>query len=194
MTELEQKTKQLKKKLRLAPLTKEWLEQCIISLGLYGRVSGVIGPYIIANSDGKIIIRLRPKDFKMSQTHASITNRKSMAAVTKYAMFLKSITPLYETWMKAKVTGNNAFTRIIKHNKKLLINNSPSLLNTITPDGFKIYIENAVTVQRNGKIKVLKDSADQGKMIIVLAAFIPKTSSDFELISSMIPQLKPGRQ
>jgi len=186
MSDLEAKTRELKKRLRSAVLTKEWLERMIISVGLYGRVSGVIGPYIIANLNGQMIIRLRPKNFQMSQTNASIANRKSMASANKFAMFLKDIDSLYEVWGKSKTAGLNAFTTLIKHNKKHFIDYHPSVKNVITPDGHSLIADNLVSVENNLKIKISNDysAKKDEKLVIIMVGCNPlkKGNSDFECI------------
>lgn len=195
MTEIEEKTQALKKKIHSQPLTKDWLERTIISLGLYGRISGVIGSYIIANLNGRMIIRSRPKNFQMSMTKAAISGRRSLAAATKYALFLKNIKPVYNTWTKAKIKGNNAFTRIIKHNKKYLSGYHPSALNTITPEGCSIYLEDVISMKRNGQIRVTQETGNHEKMIILIAAIDPKnkTSNDFELLEVHCSGVKTGQ-
>lgn len=184
MFDLEAKTKEFKKKLRSSVLTKEWLERTIISLGLYGKVSGVIGPFIIANLNGRMIIRLRPKNFQKSQTKASVAGRKNMASANKLAMFLKSIPSIYEVWGKAKIEGLNPFTRLIKHNKKHLINYHPSVNSIITPEGYSLIADNLVSVEKKGIIRISKNyqSNENEKLIIIIIGCNPlkKGYGDFE--------------
>lgn len=186
MSEIERKTKELNRQIHSAVLTKEWLERAIISLGLYGRVSGVVGKFLIYNIHGKMFIRLRPKDFKMSQTAASVANRKNMAAATKFAKFLNNIDVIKRVWKKANAAGVNSFSRLIKYNKKHLINDYPSRSNILTPNGNDLYIENIVSAEKNGKIKVNNDYnfSSNEKLVTVMVAYEPvdKGYSGFECL------------
>lgn len=197
MNDIDNKIKQLQKRLRSSVMTKEWLERTIISLGLYGKISGVIGPYIIANVNGKMIIRLRPRNFRMSQSKASAANRKNMAAANKFAMFLKCIEPVYNLWRIAEIPGNNAFTRIIRHNKKYLLNDSPSEGSSITPPGYETGLANIISTDKKGKIRISNEyhPAENERMVIVITALEPvsKGSDDFECFTLYCGKAEPGQ-
>lgn len=198
MKDLQEIPKQLRKQLRSHPLTKERLERTIISLGLYGKVSGIIGPYIVANRDGRMIIRLRPRSFQKSVTEASVANRKNMAAANKFAMFLKTVKPVYELWGKDKSRGLNPFTQIIRFNKKQLVNNHPSANNIITPEGYSIFTENMVSVEKSGKIRISRKGSLQKNesLVIIISAYQPKLQGfdEFECIEINSSFRKAGEQ
>lgn len=161
-------------------LTKNELREVIRSLGC--KVTGVVGPFVLRYKNNKLIISYRPVNFQMSGSQKAQNARRIHGAATKFAKFIYNIEPLKKTWKDANLLGHNVFNKIIKYNKKNLVDGIPSEKNILCPSGFQIGLENIVSWQ-NGKIKIEKEC--ESNLVIVLIPYDPidQSHSSFECIN-----------
>lgn len=172
--------------IRKPGITKQELERAVYTLLPVCRVYGKIGKWDIRWYRGKAIISRRPDFVNISQTEASILNRQSLAAATKLAISLNNIPILKEVWSTAKLDGNCAYRKLIKYNKKRLINNNPSLSNSLTPEGGHFEVNEHITFDGKNSINIKKtgNSNPDDIIICVLVPCEPKQSGmdSFEII------------
>lgn len=158
-------------------LSREEVRALIRSLGC--KVTGVIGPYVLRYKNNKLIVSLRPVNFKMSDTEKAKAGRAAHASATKFAKFLYEIKPIQNVWENAKIDGHNTFNKILKFNKKLLIDDHPSVKNIITPGNYQLYLDPGSINYENGKIKISDEfSYSDSKLIILMVTYNPVSDAD----------------
>jgi len=169
--------KQFLKQLRPG-MTKEQMEKVVLGIYGYGRAAGKLAGWYIRWYKKRPVVYKLPKDYHISQTNNSILNRNSFGAATNIAKVLIKIPALKEVWNKADVDGNCAYRKLIKYNKKRLVNNLPSVNISLTPDDHHFVSENSLSFNKNSIILNNDITAVNDSLIVVLAVFDPLDKRD----------------
>lgn len=176
--------KRLKRLLRQyesGKITKEGLRR-LLEKGVLGRVTGIIGPFVLRYRGKKLIISERAVDYNKSMTAESVAGRNNFAAKVKFAQFVYNMEGFKEIWGRAELEGTLPWNRIIKYNR--VSGFHPDSDNTITPPVY--HFTSAVTCTLSKAFSVVINGKTQGRtaLRIVLAAYDPINSTDpaFEII------------
>jgi len=162
-------------------ITKEELRK-LLEKGVVGRVTGVIGPFVIRYHNGKQIISERPKNFRMSMNSAAVQGRNNFAASVKFAGFLYKNEILREIWSKADIEGRRAWNRVQKYNH--IYGTHPTQKNVITPGKCHFEISQGCTLEKDFSIRVKEELAENKMPIIIMVYYDPvkRSGQAFEMI------------
>lgn len=174
----------LLKKLTRHTLTPEEIRWVVGRINPVFHVAGKLGPWVLRWHNGKPIIS-KNAVYNISQTEASIKNRNSMSAAINFAIALNKIPALKKIWTASKAEGKTSYTKLIKHCKKKLVNNLPSVYNSLTPDENQFVINEQVTFDSDKRISINYKSSPDETLVIVLVPFEPvnKGYKPFEVIN-----------
>lgn len=174
---------QLKAKFDSYKITKEELRRLLQS-GVLGRVTGVIGPYVVRYQGDKPIISRRPLVYNASRTRASLQVRMNFTSEIRFARALNSINILKELWKKSPVKGISAYHKMIWCNK--IRKGFPATSNVITPPDHQIFYEDLCSFNGDYSLNVSEKAQFESndKLIIIIIPYQPvqKSLSSFEII------------
>lgn len=100
-----------------------------------GKPTGRIGEVVYRNVNGKTVISEYVENIKISKSEESVRNRRRFGVCTDFTVAASSINPINKVWKYSNAPGRSAYTKLIKENIKLVDDNKPSSLSTITPQG-----------------------------------------------------------
>lgn len=167
-------------------ITREELEDFVIGFIPTGFVVGRLAGYIIRWYNGKPIVYKYSEAPNISQTKKSTLNRGSFGAATKFAMALNSIPELRKIWEEAPLEGNCAYRKLIKFQKKRLINNLPGVNNSLTPEYISLIADHKISFDGRSTVNIDSgsDATPDDKLILLLIPYelINKDSAEFEII------------
>jgi len=160
----------------------------------FGKVTGIIGPFVLRYKNNKLIISRRAVIYNASKSRESIKNRSKFAAETKFASALNHIPALKKIWAQADVEGVNSYHKLIKFNQ--MPGGYPSLKNSITPRNHNIQYDQMCSLDQDLSIKI-NENASLGtieQLVVVIVPFDPLYDSDkpFEIIHLCLSSLQQG--
>ena len=103
--------------------------------GLFGKVTGKIGDFIVRNVNGKTVISAKPKKYKISNSVKSIESRQRFAVTVAFSKVINGLSTLQEIWNLKKEENLSEYQTIHKFNISLSSVQAPTLNNIITPNG-----------------------------------------------------------
>lgn len=163
-------------------ITKEELRR-LLEKGVVGRVTGVIGPFVLRYHNNKLIISERPKIFRMSMSRAAVQGRNNFAASVKFAGFLYNNEILREIWNKADIEGRRVWNRLQKYNH--IYGDHPTQENMITPGKYHFELNHICSLEKDFSIRLNEEFAvsENKKLLMVMVNYDPIKKSDqaFEL-------------
>lgn len=167
-------------------ITREELEDFVIGFIPTGFVVGRLAGYIIRWYKGRPIVYKYSETPNISQTKKSILNRGSLGAATRFAVALNSIPELRKIWEEAPLEGNCAYRKLIKFQKKKLVNNLPSVNNSLTPEYISLIADHKISFDGHSTVNIESgsDVTVDDKFIILLVPYEPinKDNAEFEII------------
>lgn len=158
------------KKYESSKITKDELKRHL-QLGEVGRVTGIIGPFVLRYHNGKLIISERVRVFRKSMSPAAVAGRNNFSAKIKFVKFLNSIEPIREIWKQVDVEGKNGWTKLIKHTEIKGLH--PTAKNTITPDIYHFEIEQICTLEEDLHFKINYCPDEQETLLILIVPYDP---------------------
>lgn len=166
-------------------ITKEYLKQLLKS-GVLGKVTGIIGPFVVRYQNGKPIVSERPLFVKKSMSTASVQGRNNFASKVKFAKFLNNIPEIREIWENPDIKGCSSYSRLIKHNN--IKNTLPTLSNIITPGKYHFNIDAVCSLDRNYNLIISRNSQTEcgGTLLALIMPYNP-VSRNFEMIFVKAP-------
>lgn len=107
----------------------------IIKKKILGEILGNLGDVIIRTRNGKTVIYSKPSKQKVSKSEVSIKARNKFALTVALAKEIISDETLSHIWRNSKIKATNSYQKIIKHNSKLVSEESLTINNQIVPEG-----------------------------------------------------------
>lgn len=107
----------------------------IIKKKILGEILGNLGDVVIRTRNGKTVIYSKPSKQKVSKSEPSIIARNKFSLAVALAKEIISDETLSLIWKNSKVKATNSYQKIIKHNSKLVSEESLTINNQIVPDG-----------------------------------------------------------
>lgn len=159
----------------------------------FGRVTGIIGPFVLRYHNNKLIISDRAVVFNPSQSAGSVKMRGNFSAQSRFAGALNNIEILNAVWTGAATDGISAYHKIFKKNK--ILNLYPSASNTITPPEAAISNNGFCTFNKDFSININPDSKfnTNDLLLVVAVPYEPYnvSSKPFEVINLLIDASEP---
>lgn len=162
----------------------------------FGRVTGIIGPFVLRYHKNKLIISDRAIVYNASQSRESVENRNSFASRIKFARALYQIEALKKIWQKSDTEGTSTYHKILKQNK--FKDRQPTLAKNITPRGCHFITENHCSLNDQMNIVYNKDYLlrPDETLVIVIVPFDPLNVKDsaIEVFSNSISSPQSGNE
>lgn len=153
-------------------ITREELRRMLRS-GVLGKVTGVIGPFVVRYWKGRMIISNRPEYFHLCMSEAAVQSRNRFAAKVKFAKIINNDPLLRRIWTRSNMEGQSSWTKLLKRNDISGI--APTAVNTITPDDYSFTSEHSCTLDNECRIRI-NNSGNYDHLYILLVPFEPKDS------------------
>jgi len=107
----------------------------IRKINILGKVSGKIGNTVSRIRYGKEVIYTKPVSVNISHSSKAVDGRAKFSFTVKLARLVNSVPELSAVWKNSKMTGTNAYQKLIKHNSKFTAAGGLTIRNIITPPG-----------------------------------------------------------
>lgn len=180
----EKRAARLVKQYERCKITKEELRKHL-GKGVLGRITGIIGPFVLRYQNGKLVISERAIIYNKSMSEASVEVRNNFSGKVRFAQFLYNIKEIQQIWSKADIGGRRAWNRIIKYNN--IKGNHPTTNNIILPEKHQLDSDVVCTLTEDFEIDIKGDRHSlqtDDRLIIVLVPYQPADARDeyFEMI------------
>ena len=163
-----------------------------------GNLSGKIGNFSARTINGKTILSIRPKHFRVSNSPKCIETRSKFAVAAAFASCVSKVPELHEIWKPKKRSNMSVYNMILKHNFKFVSSSEPTLDNIITPDGFSSPVIDATisngyltgSLEAIDKVALINSEAVNLSICAVISLSDPKDESETNhMLSSLTVDL-----
>jgi len=117
----------------------------IRKLNPLGKTSGKIGNTVSRIRYGKEIVYSKPDKVNISSSPKAVAERTKFSFTVRLARLINTVPELSTIWKNSKITGTNAYQKLIKHNSKFTSANGLTTRNIITPRGIDT-IQNSLII------------------------------------------------
>jgi len=151
-----------------------------------GNLSGKIGNFSARTINGKTILSVRPKHFRVSNSQKCIETRSKFKVAAAFASCVSKIPELHEIWKPKKRLNMSVYNRIVKNNIKLVSSSEPTMDNIITPDGFSSPVIDTTITNGNltgsleaiDKVASISSEAVNLSICVIISLSDPKDESE----------------
>ncbi|MCB0744661.1 MAG: hypothetical protein KDC67_12200 [Ignavibacteriae bacterium] len=124
-----------------------------IKNNVLGNPSGKLGQLVFRTLNGKTFVSVRTKKYKATKSKLAKVVRNGFKENNLLASTINKNEMLKLIWQSAKIDARSAYTKILKTNLKLSLNNGVTISNVLVPKS-NLSIESSITFLDNGELKI----------------------------------------
>lgn len=158
----------------------------IRKINILGKVSGKIGNTVSRIRYGKEVVYSKPAAVNISYSPKAVAGRTKFSFTVRLARLVNSVPEFFAIWKNSKMTGTNAYQKLIKHNSKLTSAAGLTIRNIITPPGIDT-MKNSLTL--NSRCIMVRSVFDRPVLncftsIFILLFLYSRKENELLLLSS----------
>lgn len=155
-----------------------------VKKSVLGLPIGKIGNIVYRNMNGKLVVSVRPQNYKASYSDKAVTARNMFKSYSKFSSFVNRIYSLAALWNNPELSGSTTYRKILMANKDRLSNEFLSPNNRIAPLTLINPVKSASLINNTLTLTLSDDAFIPGstshQLFIVLAFIKPlNTNTDF---------------